>query len=62
MPCSRRSFLAVVIGIVLTGWDAIAHHRPGHNGGPKPKPTTPPPTTPPPTPGFYFDSYGVAYG
>jgi hypothetical protein len=48
----RRSFLK------LAGWAAgvgvLAHHKPGHRGGP---PT--PPTTPPPAVGdIYRDSYG----
>jgi hypothetical protein len=45
----RRSFLK------LTGWAAgvgvLAHHKPGHRGGP-------PATTPPAVGDIYRDSYG----
>jgi hypothetical protein len=44
---SRRTFLALAattFGVAIAT-RAGAHHKPGHNHGPKPTPTAPPPTT-----------------
>lgn len=70
---TRRAFIILAAGAagVVAAGRAIAHHRPGHNHGPKPKPTTTPPptttttpppptTTPPPPSGVFGPTGGVA--